>query len=148
MAMAVGMFCGGGISDLLCNALGVRRSRLVVALGGMGSCAAFSLIGASLTDPNAIVWCFSLAFAALGVCEGNFWTTAPSLAPRNGGLAAAILNTGGNGIGMLAPIFTPILGQHYGWDSAVIVASVICAFGGLLWFGITLSNHEATTDET
>jgi MFS transporter, ACS family, D-galactonate transporter len=47
-----------------------------------------------------------------------------------------LLNTGGNGVGMLAPIITPILGQKYGWTTAVTVACVICGVGGLLWLGI------------
>ena len=61
---------------------------------------------------------------------------APALEPRNGGLACALLNTGGNGVGMLAPIFTPVLGLRYGWDTAVIVACVSCGVGGSLWLGI------------
>jgi len=44
---------------------------------------------------------------------------------------------------MLAPIFTPMLGEHYGWNTAVVVACVICGVGGLLWFGIA----PATGDE-
>ena len=47
-----------------------------------------------------------------------------------------MLNTGGNGVGMLAPIFTPLLGLRYGWNTAVVVACVICGVGGLLWLGI------------
>jgi hypothetical protein len=38
---------------------------------------------------------------------------------------------------MLAPIVTPVLGQHFGWDAAVVVACGVCGAGGLLWLGIT-----------
>jgi MFS family permease len=136
MAMAVGMAVGGWASDRLCRWLGFGRGCQVTALVGMCLSAAFSLLGVSVSDPDAVTACFALALGSLGLCEGIFWTTAPALAPRNGGLACAILNTGGNGIGLLAPILTPLLGKAYGWNSAVVVACAICGVGGLLWLGI------------
>jgi MFS family permease len=137
IAMAGGMALGGWVSDGLCRRLGLRWGSRSIAMAGMGLSAGFSLLGASLSDPDAVVWCFALAMAALGLCEGTFWTTAPVLAPRNGGLAAALLNTGGNGVGLLAPVVTPLVGLHHGWDAAVVVACVVCAAGGLLWLGIS-----------
>ena len=137
LSMAVGMAAGGWASDRSCRWLGHRWGCRVMALAGMGLSAGFSLLGISTPDPDQIVLCFSLALGSLGLCEGIFWTTAPALEKRNGGLACALLNTGGNGVGMLAPIVTPLLGQLYGWDTAVVVACVICGAGGLLWLGIT-----------
>ena len=65
-----------------------------------------------------------------------FWSMAPALAPRNGGLAGAVANTGGNAVGALAPVLTPLIGQAFGWDVAVIVACAICGLGALLWLGV------------
>ncbi|HJZ59920.1 MAG TPA: MFS transporter [Gemmataceae bacterium] len=147
MAMAVGMAGGGWVSDRLCRWFGHTAGCRVMALGGMGLGALFSLLGVSTREPQQVVWCFSLALGALGLCEGIFWTTAPTLEKRNGGLACALLNTGGNGVGMLAPIFTPVLGLHYGWTAAIVVACVVCGVGGLLWVGIQLSaSDEASPD--
>jgi MFS family permease len=137
MAMAVGMAVGGWGSDRVCRRFGFGRGCRVTVLVGMGFSAAFSLMGIWVGDPDAVTACFALALGSLGLCEGIFWTTAPALEPRNGGLACALLNTGGNGIGLLAPILTPLLGKAYGWDSAVVVACAICGAGGLLWLGIT-----------
>jgi len=137
MAMALGMAVGGWVSDGLCRWLGFGGGCRVVALGGMVLSAGFCLLGVRMTDTQAVVLCFALALGALGLCEGIFWTTAAALVPRNGGLACAVLNTGGNGIGLLAPIVTPLLGLRYGWDAAVIVACAVCAVGGLLWLGIS-----------
>jgi ACS family D-galactonate transporter-like MFS transporter len=142
MAMAVGMACGGWVSDVLCRRVGFRWGSRSIAIAGMVFSAGFSLLGVSVTDPQAITWCFALALGSLGLCEGIFWTMAPALEPRNGGLAAAVLNTGGNGFGLLAPVVTPILGERYGWDSAVIVACVICGVGGLLWLGVRPRSAE------
>lgn len=136
IAMAAGMAAGGWVADRLCRWLGFRHGSRTVALTGMCASAAFCALGASMSDPEAVMWYFALALAALGACEGIFWTTAPALEPRNGGLASAVLNTGGNGIGLLAPIVTPLLGKYYGWNAAVVVACVVCAVGGLLWLGV------------
>ena len=108
----------------------------MVALGGTGLSAGFCLLGIPMTDPQAVVSCFAPARGAPGLCEGIFRTTALALEPRNGGLACAVLNTGGNGIGLLAPVVTPLVGLRYGWDAAVVVACAVCAVGGLLWLGI------------
>lgn len=137
MAMAVGMACGGWVSDLMCRRLGFRWGARSIAIAGMVLSAGFSLLGVSVSDTQTITWCFALAMGSLGLCEGIFWTMAPALEPRNGGLASAVLNTGGNGIGLLAPILTPLMGKAYGWNSAVLVACMICGVGGLLWLGIT-----------
>jgi MFS family permease len=136
MAMAVGMAVGGWTADRLCGRLGHRAGRRLVAFTGMGLCAGLSLLGVLTTDPQRIVWCFSLAFGVLGACEAIFWTTAAGLEPRNGGLACALLNTGGNGVGMLAPLLTPVIGREFGWDAAIVVASAVCAVGAALWLGI------------
>jgi len=136
LAMAVGMAGGGWVSDVLCRRLGFGWGSRSIALAGMLLSAVFSLLGVSVSDRDMVVACFALAMGALGLCEGIFWTMAPALEPRNGGLAAAVLNTGGNGIGLLAPVFTPLLAEAFGWDSAVVVACVICGVGGLLWLGI------------
>jgi MFS transporter, ACS family, D-galactonate transporter len=142
IAMAVGMAAGGWASDRLCRWFGFVNGCRVVALVGMCLSAAFSLLGVSMTDPDAVVACFALGLGSLGLCEGIFWTAAPALEPRKGGLAAAVLNTGGNGFGLLAPIVTPFLGERYGWNAAVVVACVICGVGGLLWLGIRTPDAE------
>lgn len=136
IAMAVGMAFGGWYSDWLCRRFGHRKGCRIMAMTGMGASALFALLGVSTTDPQQIVLYFALALGSLGLCEGIFWTTAPTLEKRTGGLACAFLNTGGNAGGLLAPIFTPFLAEQYGWPAAISVACLICAFGGILWFGI------------
>jgi MFS transporter, ACS family, D-galactonate transporter len=143
MSMAIGMACGGWVSDRLCRWLGYATGCRIVAFGGMGLCAAFSVLGVCVNDPQAVVWCFSLSLGSLGLCEGIFWTTAPDLEKRNGGLACALLNTGGNGVGMFAPLLTPLIAEEFGWSSAVVVACIVCAIGGLLWLGIRSKSENA-----
>ncbi|MGE0605887.1 MAG: MFS transporter [Pirellulales bacterium] len=133
MAMAVGMVCGGMFADRLGRWLGHRRGSRVVAMTAMGLSATLAPLGLAARQQGMIVLCFSLALGALGLCEGLFWTSAPALEPRRGGLAGAFLNTVGNAGSLLAPICTPWIGKHYGWPAAIAVACVIVALGALLW---------------
>ena len=144
MSMAVGMACGGWVSDRMCRWLGHTKGSRIMAFAGMGLCAVFSVFGVSVNDPQAVVWCFSLSLGSLGLCEGIFWTTAPDLEKSNGGLACSLLNTGGNGVGMLAPLLTPLIADEFGWSSAVVVACIVCAIGGLL-FGSGSGRSRRTT---
>ena len=136
IAMAIGMAVGGFCSDWLCRLIGLRWGCRSIAFAGMGLSAVFAWFGVAATDPDQVVWLFSLALGSLGLCEGIFWTTAPNLERRSGGLACAFLNTIGNAGGFLAPIFTPWIGKHYGWPTAIGVACLVCAFGAVLWLWI------------
>jgi sugar phosphate permease len=148
MAMAIGMACGGIAADQLCGLVGHRLGARIVAGGGMMLCAAFGLLGITISDSATVTLFFALSFGSLGLCEGIFWTTAPRLEPRSGGLACALVNTGGNGIGFIAPVLTPILGKYYGWNSAIVVGCIVCGVGALLWLGIGAeARNRALTPE-
>lgn len=136
MSMAVGMALGGRFSDAICLRFGNRWGRRFVAFAGMGSCALFAWIGVRSPDPVSVTFLFSLSLAALGMCEGIFWTTATEIGGRCGGLSASILNTGGNAVGAFAPMITPWLARQWGWEAAIGFACGICAVGGSFWLGI------------
>jgi ACS family D-galactonate transporter-like MFS transporter len=136
ISMAIGMACGGWVSDRACRRLGHGAGCRLMAFAGMGLCALFGLLGTGTRDPQTVTLYFALAMGALGLCEGIFWTTGPVLEKRNGALACALLNTGGNGIGLLAPVLTPIIADEFGWSAAIVVAAIACAIGGVLWLGV------------
>ena len=69
------------------------------------------------------------------------------LPPRNwaassGATAAGILNTGGNGGGIIAPVVTPALSEIIGWQAGIGLASIVCLIGAALWYWIDLSNTD------
>jgi cyanate permease len=47
------------------------------------------------------------------------------------------MNTGGNGIGLLAPMMTPWISAHLGWQWGIGVGAIVAVLGALCWFGIT-----------
>jgi sugar phosphate permease len=74
--------------------------------------------------------------ALVGMSEGPFWTTAVELGGKRGGMSAAIINTGGNAGGILAPVVTPWLSTYLDWKGAVPVAGAVCLVGAALWYWI------------
>ncbi len=142
LAMAVGMPLGGWLTDRLEAAFGTRRGRKIVPMAGMLSGAGFLILGVSARDPAWIVTWFALALGAVGTAEGAFWVTAIEIGRRRGGSAAALLNTGGNAGGMLAPVLTPWIGQLYGWGYAVGLGAMISLLGVLLWLGIETGENS------
>jgi MFS family permease len=86
--------------------------------------------------PLALVVCFALALAAGGACEGPCWATAVELGGRRGGTSAAIVNTGGNLGGLIAPVVTPWVGHLFGWNCSIALGSFACLIAVALWLGI------------
>ncbi len=136
LAMGVGMVLGGWLSDTLERVLGLRWGRRLVPMVGMTAGACLLGLGASTREPEWSATWFAMAMGAVGAVEGPHWATAVELGARRGGSAAAILNTGGNAGGLLAPIITPWVGQRYGWGVAVPLGSLVLLAGVALWFGI------------
>jgi MFS family permease len=136
LAMAAGMPIGGWLSDLVERARGTPRSRRLVPMAGMSAGALLLIVGTLAREPVWIVFWFATALAAVGAAEGPFWATAVELGGRRSGSSAALFNTGGNAGGMLAPVLTPWVGQHFGWGYAVGLGGLICLIGVALWFWI------------
>jgi ACS family glucarate transporter-like MFS transporter len=136
LAMAVGMGLGGLLSDRLLRVWGYRWGRAAVPIGGMLLSAALLLVGIQVSEPNVIVFCFALALAAVGACEGPCWATAIELGGRRGGTAAGIFNTGGNVGGLIAPTLTPWISGRFGWGWGIALGSIACLLGVGLWLGI------------
>jgi MFS family permease len=143
LAMAVGMPLGGWLGDQLERVLGPRTGRRLVPMAGMTAGALLLTLGVFAREPAWIVTWFALALGAVGMAEGPFWVSAVEVGGRRGGSAAAILNTGGNAGGMLAPVVTPWVGENYGWAYAVSLGAVVCISGVLLWLGVRSGTRKA-----
>jgi MFS family permease len=143
MAMAVGMPLGGWIGDGLEHRFGPRRARRIMPMAGLAAGGALLVLGVRATEPSWIATWFALALGAVGMTEAAFWVTAVELGGRRGGSSAALVNTGGNAGGMLAPVVTPWVGQLYGWGPAVGLGALVCLLGVVLWLGIETGWEKA-----
>jgi MFS family permease len=137
LAMAACMSIGGWLTDRAVRWRGNGSGLTIVPKFGMILSALLLVCGIVTTDRFWIVACFTGALGTLGLCEASFWTVAINLSRQRGGTSAAIMNTGGNGGGLLAPVVTPWLGTHLGWEWGLGVGAIVGVLGALCWFGIT-----------
>jgi sugar phosphate permease len=150
LGMALGMFAGGYLADWCMRRFGYRKGRVLVPVGGMIA-SAFILVLALITpDPRwKVVW-FTLAMAAAGTCEGPMWATALDLGGKHGATAAGIFNTGGNALGLVAPVVTPLISEAWGWGWGIGMGGIVCLLGAILFFWIDPSERcreEAESNE-
>jgi MFS family permease len=134
--LAGGMFAGGLLAGRLEARFGARRGLAMVPIVGMTSGAFLLWLAASRPEP---VWACAFFFMTLtvaGTCEGPFWSAATQIGGRRAATAAAVLNTGGNAGGLVAPVLTPFLGAAFGWQESLGLASLLCLAGAFLWAGI------------
>jgi MFS family permease len=136
LALAIGMLVGGWLADRAQRRLGTRWGYCLVPMSGLSFGAVFLFLGVAASDPLWIVAYFTLSMGAVGVSESSFWQTAVQLGGHRGGTAAAILNTGGNGVGLLAPLLTPAISEHLGWQWGITLGGVVCFLGAICWCGI------------
>lgn len=142
LAMGAGMTFGGIGTDYVCHWLGTARGRRAIVVAGMGLGAVFALLGVNVTGHINVAMCLAASMAALGICEGVFWTTATDIGGRSRGFCGAFMNTLGNVGGLVSPVLTPVMAKQIGWPGAITVACLIAGVGGALWFVIQLSDRE------
>jgi sugar phosphate permease len=136
LAMGVGMVAGGWLTDLSTRRLGPRRGPALVPAAGLLLAGVVLVPGLLSENPLVTLVFFALSMACAGASEGSFWTTAVALGGRLGGTSAAVVNTGGNAGGLLAPVITPLFSKWFGWQAGIGLASVISLIGAVLWVGI------------
>jgi MFS family permease len=136
LAMAACMPLGGWLADRAGHWRGDPAAATLVPKVGMLLSAALLGCGIFAQDRFWIVVLFTASLGILGLCEATFWTAAVKLGGQRGGTSAAIMNTGGNGIGLLAPMVTPWLGSQLGWEWGLGAGAIVGALGGLCWFAI------------
>jgi sugar phosphate permease len=155
LTMGFGMILGGWLADRIPPHFSGRSRRGLVSAWGMVASGVVFELGLLGSDSRVMVTAFTISAALLGMCEGAFWTTAVELGRSRGGLAAGMMNMGGNAGGFLSPIATPWLGEYFGrhlgtaigWRASLAVAGAISVVGALMWLGVHSGPQELPVDE-
>jgi ACS family D-galactonate transporter-like MFS transporter len=145
--MALAMPLGGWLSDRAQSFFGEGGRRIVPAAGMILS-GILLAIGIFAKEVYWIVTWFTLSLGVLGLCEGSFWTMAVEVGGEDGATTASIMNTGGNGIGLLAPMLTPMISAHLGWAWGIGLGAIVAVAGGLCWIGIDTKNTRRPVLDT
>ncbi|MDB5384839.1 MAG: transporter [Planctomycetaceae bacterium] len=144
LAMGAGMAIGGLSTDAVCKKLGTIRGRRSIVMSGMVLGSLFALLGVNVEGQRNVAICLAISMAALGICEGVFWTTATDIGGKLRGFSGAFMNAGGNVGGLISPVLTPMMAEQIGWPASITVACVISGLGGLVWFAIKPQGDRLT----
>jgi sugar phosphate permease len=146
LSMGMGMVIGGKLADLRSLAGGRNAHRAVPVV-----CLVFSsvlvLVAVLSANSHIQIALFLISMAAVGGTEGSYWAQSVALGRSRGGSAAAIMNTGGNVGGLLAPVVTPFIADRLGWQSGLGLASAVCVFGAVMWIAIDTPDEERQLTE-
>ncbi|MFN0197078.1 MAG: MFS transporter [Planctomycetaceae bacterium] len=148
LAMAAGMLFGGYITKHLTNMKMRIPAMALIPITGLLFSSVCVILGGNAVEPKMVLFWFMLALAGVGMCEGPMWTLAIRMGRQYGGTAGGIFNTGGNMGGIIAPVLTPSIGERYGWDKPLWIASAFCVVGAIMWFWIDVNEELGTKNET
>jgi ACS family D-galactonate transporter-like MFS transporter len=142
LAMGGGMFVGGWLSDWARRRFPGRWGLAAIPILALGIAGTATFWSLGERPASGVIAGLAIAMGSAGICEGSYWTTAVRLGRQSGGTAAAIMNTAGNAIGLLAPLLTPWISTHYGWQASLGLAAIVCWIAAISWLGVRLKDSS------
>lgn len=133
VGIAAGSTMGGWLSDRWLPRVGKARARRRVATIGLSTAAILMPAGAIVANAYVAVGALSIAAGAAFLAVTQYWTTAVEIVPTHAATVSGIMNTGSSVGGVLSPIVTPWVGEHYGWAWALSMPALFSALAALLW---------------
>jgi MFS transporter, ACS family, glucarate transporter len=146
LAMAICSPFGGWISDRLTKRYGSRVGRCGVALVGIGTAAAFIVLGMQAQDARLASVVLAGGAGALYLSQGSFWSVTADIGGSSAGSVSGVMNMGGQLGGAITSSLTPVIANHFGWSASFLVAAALCALASLTWLvvdpGLRLQNPD------
>jgi MFS family permease len=127
---------GGRASDYCARVFGRKVGLRLIPILALTASAVVLYFGAGAQSILKGVVLMSLALGLAAASEGAYWTSAIEVAREYTGAAGAILNTGGNIGGLLAPVATPYIASRVGWSWGLYTGVLLLLAGVILWFFI------------
>ena len=142
VGIAMGVFAGGLLSDVLCRRWGLRAGRRAPGLVGF-PLAAVAVIGA-LTTTNpltaAVLLALAAGLAALGVSPA--WAACLDIAGRHAGTVTGAMNTFGNLGGALSPLVVGFcLDRWHSYNAPLVTVACFYGVAAVAWLGIDASRR-------
>jgi len=144
IAMAVGSFLGGRISDMLTASVSKRIGRCVVASIAMALCTVFLALAMYAADARVASVVLAGGAGALYLSQSSFWSVSSEMAGASSGSVSGVMNMGCQIAGALTALLMPVIANHYGWNTPFFVAAALCCVGALLWLFIDIDRGAAS----
>jgi MFS transporter, ACS family, glucarate transporter len=135
----LGAGVGGYVSDSLAERLGTRWGYRLVPLLTLPIAGLLLLVTIHVATPYAAVLALTVAFFAVELTEGAYWAATMQVARADTAAATGVLNTGGNGGGIIAQPIVGLLSGLGAWNGAFITGTVFALVAAGLWLLIDAS---------
>ena len=145
LAAGLGAGIGGKLVDITCARFGTRWGFRVVPMIALPASGALLLITVNLSNAYAAVVALALAYFVVELCEGPFWGGVMFVARSDTMAAGGVMNTGGNGGGLIGiPIVAYLSGNGH-WTLAFVIGAVSALLGAVAWLGIDTTRTLEST---
>jgi MFS family permease len=134
IGIALGVFLGGVLSDLLPSRFGKKNGRRIQGLVGLPLAAITVAAAVATSDPvaSALMLASAAMFAALGVAPA--WTLCVDIGGPHAGVVTGAMNMCGNLGGALVSLVVGFCLKHlHSYDAAMYSISAMYAVSGICW---------------
>lgn len=136
LAAAVGAALGGKLVGMTCSRFGNKWGFRIVPMVALPASGLLLLVTVNLSNPYAAVGALALAYAVVELTEAPFWAGTMFVARADTMSATGVLNTGGNGGGLIGIPIVAYLSGHGDWTAAFVIGAVFSVVGAICWLGI------------
>jgi ACS family glucarate transporter-like MFS transporter len=133
-AIAAGL--GGAFADALCRRYGVRWGLRLIPLVALPAAGVLLLVAVGTLHPYGAVVAIAGCFACVELTEGAYWAAVMNVGREDAMAASAVMNTGGNGGGIVAIPVVAYLSGHQSWHAAFLIGACFAIAGAIAWLGI------------
>lgn len=137
LAIAVGVFTGGWVSDALTARYGARVGRRTPGLIGLPLAAAAIVGAVTTTEPilAALLLAAAAGLAALGVSPA--WAVCLEIGGAHAGVVSGTMNMCGNLGGALSPVLVGVgVDRWQSWNAPLLSLAVGYVLAALCWLGV------------
>jgi ACS family glucarate transporter-like MFS transporter len=125
---------GGLFSDFAVRRFGKRQGRRLAITTGMLASATLLWLGSNTGGDFAAIFLLAAGAGFNLFAAVSFWAICIDLTTEFTASVSGLMNTFGNLGGWLSPIVTAYLAAHYGWNRALLCASVVTLGAALFAF--------------
>ena len=136
LAAGVGAGVGGQLVSVTCARFGNRWGFRVVPMIALPLTGLLLLVTVNLGNAYAAVTTLALAYGVVELTEAAYWGGTMFVARADTMSATGVLNTGGNGGGLIGIPIVAYLSGHGHWTTAFVIGAAFSILGAVAWLGI------------
>ena len=136
IAMTIGSFGGGIVSDWIATRFGLRTGRCLLPALSFAITAVLLVLGSRVHSAAAGGLILACGAGVLYISQSAFWAVSADISGESVGVVSAIMNMGGQAGGACTASLTPLIAAHFGWEISFVTAASVAALGGAAWLVI------------